>query len=109
MPFAALCKRCKCVFLAKKLYTIRSDIHDHFIKNHSNASLKRDPLFIKFYEFKSNFVDLVHDYGHEFTFQSRQYYDQDYVVSVITWDEYRDCIFGKKTDEELYDKLSHYF
>ncbi len=121
MPFASFCKKCKkgtnqAYMIGSKLIDIQAEISQHFKSVHNTVpnpepeSLSWNKDFTKEYVELSQYGGVDQDMSHlYFTFQTRQFKSDDYMVSVITFHHYDQCIAAIKNKGRIDLELYEYF
>jgi hypothetical protein len=128
MPFAAFCKKCKreedwpkhdnsyAYMIGSKLTDIKAEISKHFknvhniVPNPPPESLSWNKDLTKEYVELSQYGGVYQDMSHlYFTFQTRQFKSDDYMISVITYHHYNQCIEAIKNTRRIDLELCEYF
>ena len=128
MPFAAFCKKCKkeahwakhdnshAYMIGSKLTDIQVEINKHFknvhniVPNPAPESLSWNKDFTKENVELSQYGGVYQDMSHlYFTFQTRQFKSDDYMISVITYHHYNQCIEAIKNKRRIDLELYEYF
>jgi hypothetical protein len=102
--------------IGSKLIDIQAEISQHFKSVHNTVpnpepeSLSWNKDFTKEYVELSQYGGVDQDMSHlYFTFQTRQFKSDDYMVSVITFHHYDQCIAAIKNKGRIDLELYEYF
>ena len=101
--------------IGRKLLDINEEIKKHFRNLHGNVLPKPNPDNLSFRDdFKVEEVELTQYGGFlmdhlTFTYTTRQFSSDDYMVSVITFHHYDECIKRIENDGRIDLELYEYF